>query len=243
MTRNFIYAFLLLFLFAAAKLQAQTKPDSNLTETERSAVSLYNKSVGDRLGLYRGPAVVPYALRSNGTPNFRDTLDYFEDGTVNYDNRMYYHVPLIYNTERDMLQSRVNNGAAYTLLSDRVVYFDLLGRHFIRVNTGANDKNMTAGFYEILYNGKVQILARHTKIMQTQTSGRTAMATFSPQTTYFLKRGAIYSNVDSKSKFLNALSDKKKELQQYIKDNRLDFSENPVRSMDVLAAYYDRLTN
>ena len=242
MNKNFTYAFFALFLLAATKLQAQSRPDSTLTESERSAVNLYNKSMGDRLGIYRGPAIEPYTLGNKGTPNFNEATDYYADGTVNYDNRIYYHVPLIYNTERDMLESRIDNNP-YTLLSDRVIDFDLLGEHFVRVNPKPNDKLMVAGFYQVIYSGKIQVLAKHVKTIQVQTTGAMAVNTFNEQTTYFLKKGSVYYNVNSKSKLLAALGDKKKELQQYIKDNKLSYGDNEAHSLNVLAVYYDRLTN
>jgi hypothetical protein len=244
MKRKLTYALILLTCTLLCKqVRAQATPDNSLSQPERSAVALYNKTMGDRLSVYRGPAVLTYTLRSATNPNFRDTTDYFEDGTINYDNRVYYHVPLLYNVERDLLQSRVNSSTPYSLLSDRVVDFDMLGRHFIRFIPEKNNKIMMPGFYGVLYNGKIEVMGRYQKTVQSQATNVSTINVFYPKTNYFVKKGAAYYNVNSKSKFLDALADKKKELQQFIKENKIDFSDNPERSMVILAAYYDRLTN
>src|ERR1700761_7183956 len=144
MIKNLTCTFIIVMCLAFnSKLFAQNKPDSALTETERSAMNLYNKTMSDRLGIYRGTGVMAYTLRSATNPNFRDTTDFFEDGVVNYDNRIYYQVPLLYNVERDMLESRVNSATPYNLLSDRVIDFDILGRHFIRFAPDNTNKLMT----------------------------------------------------------------------------------------------------
>lgn len=240
LTYNLIF---LACLLLCNRLRAQVTPDSVLTAPERSAVSLYNKTMGDRLGLYRGPARPPYALHSLTNPNFKDTTDYFENGVVNYDNRIYYHVPIIYNIERNKLESRINTTTPYELLNDRIGSFDLLGHHFIRFVPDANNKVMTVGFYNVLYTGKIQVLARYVKTVQREIHAQTTINVFYPKVDFFLKKGLAYYSVNSRGKFLDVLNDKKKELQQYIKDNKIDFSENMERSMVILAEYYDHLTN
>jgi hypothetical protein len=244
MSKKLTYTFILLArMLLCNQLRAQVTPDSVLTAPERSAVSLYNKTVGDRLGIYRGPARPPYALRSLTNPNFRDTTDYFENGVVNYDNRIYYHVPIIYNIERNKLESRIDITTPYELLNDRVTSFDLPGHHFIRFVPDADNKLMTIGFYDVRYHGKIQVLARYIKTAQHEIRGQTSINVFYPKTDYFIKKGSVYYSVNSRGRFLDALADKKKELQQYIKDNKIDFSQNMERSMVIMAEYYDHLTN
>jgi len=60
---------------------------------------------------------------------------------------------------------------------------------------------------------------------------------------YYLKKGGVYYEVNSRGKFLDVLQDKKKELKKYLKDNNISYGDNPELAMAALATYYDSLTN
>jgi len=246
---NKLRLFFLILLYSASfsnnKALAQQKNTDSvlLHQTTANMAGAFYKTIGDRSRLYNGPAVDPYDFRSATNANFKDTAA-FNNGNVNYDGILYTNVPLIYNINRDLLISRIINGfATYSLLSDRVAEFDLLGHHFIRLPADSLNKLNEAGFYDQLYNNKLLLLARRTKEIEQEAISRGVGKFFVEKTSYFLKKGRTYYSVNSQGKFLDVLKDKKKELKQYIKDNKLKFGDNPERVMTMLAAYYDHLTN
>ncbi|MBC7399358.1 MAG: hypothetical protein H7289_05380, partial [Mucilaginibacter sp.] len=63
------------------------------------------------------------------------------------------------------------------------------------------------------------------------------------ETNYFLKKDGIYYDVNSRGKFYDVLKDKEKELKKYLKDNNINYGDNPASAMTALANYYDTLTN
>jgi hypothetical protein len=107
-----------------------------------------------------------------------------------------------------------------------------------------NSSNITTGFYDQLYSGKIEALARRAKDIQNSSSGTTAPETyFSATNKYYFRIGSTYYKVSSKNSVLNVLKDRKKELQQYIRKNNIRFSNDPEGAMAKIASYYDHLTN
>ena len=67
---------------------------------------------------------------------------------------------------------------------------------------------------------------------------------FNAKDEYFLKKGNTYYNLSaSQGSILKLLKDKKSELQQYIKSNKIRFRDNPEDALARIAAQYDHLTN
>ena len=232
-------------VFANSTVMAQDRPADSvqLHTIAKNMEAVFNKAIGDRSGLYNGPAFIPYNFRSKTNANFKDTTS-FSNGAVNYDGVVYTNVPLIYNLHKEVLVSHLYNGfSLYTFLNDRVYTFDLLDHHFVRILADTVNKQLTTGFFDELYNNKLRLLARRTKSIQEESSLQGISSIFVPKTEYFLKKGTMYYNVNSQGKFFDVLKDRKKELKQYLKDNKIKFGDNPEQAMITLAAYYDHLNN
>ena len=205
--------------------------------------NVYNKAIGQQSGLYNGPAYIPYKFRGKTNANFKDSTS-FSNGIVNYDGVIYTNVPLFYDLNRQLLVSRLLNWvSAYSLLNDRVAEFDLFDHHFVRILADDKNKDIVTGFYDELYRNKLQLLVRRTKSIQDELGSGKIENVFISKNDHFLKKGNVYYNVNSQGKFFDALKDKKKELKQYLKDNKIKFGDNPDQAMVLLAGYYDHLTN
>jgi hypothetical protein len=221
--------------------QGTATDSTQLQKISTNMIIAFNKVIGQQSRLYNGPAVNPYSFRSTTNANFKDTT-VFNYGWVNYDGVVYNNIPLIYNIDRDMLESTIFNGfATYSFLSNRVSEFELLDHHFIRLDS--LNKLIKAGFYDELYHNKLLLLAKRTKEIQQESASRGAGEFFLSNNYYYLKKGAVYYEVGSQGKILDVLKDKKKELKQYIKDNKIRYGDNPEHAMVMLSTYYDHLTN
>jgi hypothetical protein len=123
--------------------------------------------------------------------------------------------------------------------------FDLNDHHFVyavsdTLNTGSS---ASTGFFEEVYGGNIQVLIKWSKSIQstsTQTTLETFFSTSSKRT--YIKKGNVFYSVGSESAVLKALKDKKKELQQYIKANKIKFKADPNKAMYMIAAQYDKLS-
>jgi hypothetical protein len=210
-----------------------------------SAVTLYNTSIGEESGLYNGPEYYSHDPTVKGNAYFMD-VNAFASGAVYYDGSYYRGVPMLYDLYDDAVVVLLyNHFTKYSLLKYRVKSFDFLGHHFININTDTidNKAGLKSGYYDQLYNGKSEILAKRSKSIQTNSAGTMgADRYFSPDNDFYLRKNHIYYKISGQRELLSALQDKKKELQQYIKANQIKFRSNPEEAMVKIATYYDHLT-
>jgi len=203
--------------------------------------SFYN-AMGPQSRLYNGERYEFYSPAIKGNPYFMLATDW-NQGTIVYDGFTYKNVSIRYDLYKDLLIIPLYKSfLKMSLISEKVASFDVLDHHFIYIKTGVS---VSAGFYDELYGGKIQFLCKHDISMQTEHNFNGSIDSyFLPATDYYIYKDGEYTAVNSKGTFLNALKDKKKSLQQYIRANKLKFNKtDKERAMVALTAYYDHLTN
>jgi hypothetical protein len=60
---------------------------------------------------------------------------------------------------------------------------------------------------------------------------------------FYVRKDNVYYKVAGKGALLDILKDRKKQLQQYIKTNKIKFNNDPGRALANIAGYYDHITN
>lgn len=211
-----------------------------------NAAAYLNSALGSQSRLYNGPEFIYYDHLYKGNAYFQD-LATFTPGTVYYDGIIYKGVPMLYDIYGDNVVALLyNKFSAYSLIKDRVKSFDLLGHHFVNINTDTLGLNpvLKSGYYDEIYSGKLKVLVRREKSRQNRTDGiGNPEIYFDPSTSYYLKKNNAYYHISSQSDMLNILKDKKSELQRYIKANNIKFRKGTEDAMVKIASYYDHLTN
>jgi hypothetical protein len=206
-----------------------------------NSISSFYKSIGTQSHLYTGFDNEPYDPYIKNNPYFRDTLQFIK-GTVNYDGNVYHQVPLLYDIYKDIVISLLlDTISRYDLVTERVHYFDFSNHHFVRISSDST--NLKTGFYDEIYNKKLRVIVRREKNIQTTTNNQHLERFFDKSTSYFLKKGNMYYPVNTEGALMDILKDKKKELKQYLKANRIKFRKGPENALTLLAAHYDHLTN
>jgi len=225
--------------------QAQTDSAALQSSIDHTAASFYT-AIGQESRLYNGPEYHGYDRIIKGNALFPLDAQTWAQGEVTYDGVHYKGVPIEYDIYKDMVIVLLyNHFSMYSLLNERVHDFDLMGHHFVRISADSlvNDKaGILTGYYDQLYGGKTEVLARWTKSIQHSAAQVNVLETyFTENHDYYLRKGKTYYKVNSQSAFMNALKDKKPALQKYLRDNNMKFRQNPEVAMAALAAYYDKL--
>ena len=239
--------FLSLLFFG--KSFGQTAPaDSLYLQTALAqTVSNYYKSVGASSRLYNGHEQLPYDPNIKGNALFPYDEQSWEPGEVTYDGIHYKNVPMMYDIYKDALVVLLyNKFSMYILLKNKVHDFSFASHQFINLDADsiANDKSgITSGYYDQLYNGKIEVLAKRVKTIQNTSNSVATEAFFTTKNEYYLRKGNTYYRIGSKSAILNVLKDKKNALQQYLKNNNIRYKDNPDDAMAKIGAYYDHLSN
>jgi len=227
-------------------VSAQTSVDSS--ENKKIAYTniqeKFYKAIGEQSRLYNGIEYNGYDRKFLGNAGFMDIVD-LHKGSVIYDGYLYKNVDMFYDIYQDeVIIQLYQSFLKINLLSEKVDSFDLLDHHFIRIkNNPAVATSLKTGFYDELYGGKIQVLARRTKSIQRKYDiGGSIDSYFSSSVDYYLFKNGEYYNVNSQGAFLNALKDKKKDIQQFIKANKIKIRKTQEESMVKIAAYYDHIT-
>lgn len=230
----------LCFMLFGNHVIAQNVNDEQLKRVTDNMVTAYQKAIGPQSRLYRGDAYEFYDVFAIGNPYYRDSLA-FKNGTVKYDGIIYKNIPLLYDLYRQVLVTYLyDNYSKVALISDIVTEFDLRGHHFINFIPDERNQKMDNGFYDELYNNKLQVLVKRIKTRQEESL--TAKKIFYEKTTYYLKKDGIYYTVNNKGQLLDVLSDKKKELKKYIKEKHIDYPDDRDRALLMLVTYYNEIS-
>ena len=238
-----------LFILKSALGQAISTDTTILQAAFNNANAVYTKVIGQQLPLNNGPEYNFYnPLKIRSSACFMDTT--FTTGRVFYDGAEYSGVQLLYDIYKDQLVAVLfDQYSKYALITERVQNFDLLGHHFININADTLAKNtvITSGYYDEVYHGRSEALSKKYKLIQnyTSTTGELeAYSFFTPtKEDFFIRKDEIYYKVASQGDVLDVLKDKKKQLQQYIKTNKLKFRKDPGAALAGIAGYYDHITN
>jgi hypothetical protein len=233
-------------IFITKQARGQT-PSADTSEQHIAMAHIsdaYNTAIGQQSRLYSGPEYVPYSPLIKGNAYFQD-INTFNPGTVNYDGLFFKDVPMMYDLNKDVVVALLYNKISmYTLLNERVECFDLLNHHFVNILLDSLHTNMgiDPGFYAELYHGNVIVLAKYSKSLQTSSVGNTIDTYFSPKKNFYLKKGNNYYSISGQGALLDVLKDKRKELQQYIKANKIKYRKAPEEAMVSIANQYDKLS-
>lgn len=230
--------------------QAVPNDSSYVQAAVAKNITNFYKAIGQESRLYNGHEYLPYDPHIRGNALFPYTVQSWEYGEVNYDGIVYQNVPLMYDINKDIVVVLLyNKFSMFALTSNRVHDFSFANHHFVRIDADTlekNDAGITTGFYDQLYDGKIEILAKRTKSLQGTTNNANSVPEtyFLSKDEYYLKKGNTYYNLSlSQGSILKLLKDKKSEIQQYLKSNKIRFKDDREGNMARIGAYYDHLTN
>ena len=207
------------------------------------AVGLYQKFLYPEKGLYTGRHYLEYRSGLNkGHPYFLN--DGFAEGSVTYDG-MPYKVSLAYDIAKDLLVTwDPYQKYLLELVNEKVDSFTISGYPFVRLSfPAANSAGIDDGFYRMVYDGKTRVVKKETKLVKEEINVNNRIErSIQEGGVYYIRKDGRYHSVTSKTAVLKVLGDKKKELNQFIRQNKLNFSDNMEAAIFETAAYYDSLT-
>jgi hypothetical protein len=236
-----VISFLLIF-FPTANALAQNQADTAFIATaKRNAIASYEKEMRTQSGLYNGSKYV--------APDYdRDLHPYFssEDwitGSVHYDGEYFTDVSLMYDLyNAALIAEHFPSGHPIQLIEDKVQSFDIDGHHFQKIHNEVFGNSLPAtGFYDVLHPGKTKLIARRQKVRRQEIEDLAVETFFDARTRYFVLKNDVFFPVKNKGSLLKILSDRKRRLKKFLKDNkalRLQHKEDLLKG---IAAHYDSL--
>ena len=233
----------ILFVFVIPNLQAQNlQPDSLLySKAATQAIDYFNTVIANESEIYNGAVYEFYPPANKGSFYFQDK-NHCVPGLIRYNGNWYKNILLLYDIYNDIMVSTLDNNL-FILNTEKIADVYLLNHHFIHIN-GQSKDNLTPGFYDVIYNGRSQVLIKRIKIINDHVTGSQEAETFyEDRSNAYVKKGNKYYLVDSRSSFLDTFKDKKKDLNRYMSDNKIDYKKDKEDAVAKLAAYYDSINN
>jgi hypothetical protein len=227
----------------AIKISAQKNAEDSaiFKNTFTNSVSIYYQSLGDQSGLYNGTKYAGYPFTfSEGIPFFLS--DKQQKGSVEYDGVVFQNVTLLYDDLSDVVVMQDDNHKIQ-LLNEKISWFMISGFRFIYlINNGQTSSAPRTGFYNILYTGNVSVLKKEIKTIREilAFSGEEKTHVIDSKTNYYLKQTNDYAIVNTQKELLAVFHNRKKEIQHFIKTNKLNFTKDPDSLLAKVAEYLDQ---
>ncbi len=208
------------------------------------ALAVYHQLLQPETNLYSGLQYVPYDYNiKEGHPYFDTTS--FTEGSVVYNGVLYEKLPMIYDLVKEKLViNDAFNIYKFQLFSEKIIRFNLLNHTFIRlVEDSSNRAVINTGFYDLLYDGNTALLKQKNKNIQEDVNNTAGVKRYIVETnSFYLRKGGKYYSVSHKKALLEVLKDRKKEVNQYIRKNKLDMRRDKDNAFTKVVAYYNELT-
>jgi hypothetical protein len=210
----------------------------------QQATDFYFRSVAESGFLNYGNEVIEYPDKSVSHPFYSE--DRFVYGTINGFGVTYHDIPVKYDIVHDkLIVLDFNKIFKVEQVSERIDSFSLFGHGFVRLTADSmNQSGIATGFYDRLFMGNsVALFAKRKKIASELIKEGHSELNFKERNYYFIRKEDAYYEVSDKSSVMNALKDKKKELDVFLKKNKIKFNRNREYAMTLLAEHYESLKN
>lgn len=213
----------------------------SLAAETRFAKNSYSLQKGNQAAIYNGTIHISYSSEIEGIAYFYSVE--WQKGNVLYDDIYYENILMKYDMVKDQLivKAKEIEGFPIVLFSPRVKEFSLLGSKFIRVDNTTTGSFLQTGFYQQLTQGKVIALARVTKNISEKIIDNKVDRKFKEKVKYYIFKDNLYYSIDKKNDLLNILKEHKKEVQGFIKENKLNFRKDLENVIISVAEFYNHL--
>ena len=221
-------------------------PEARLPAAAEALQKEYAASAIVQPIIYNGPEYADYIRKYHtrtGHPYFLQPE--LQPGTANYNNRDFGGLQIQYDLVLDrVVLAQPNNPLRMRLLDEKVGSFSVGSHRFVRlVADSASADIIRTGYYELLADGPVQVLAKRSKTLYEHLNQPYIDVSFVETNRLYMQKAGRYHYVRSKGAALRLLADHGQEMQQYLKEHPLRFDKaSRENSVAELARHYNDLS-
>ncbi len=207
-------------------------------------VELYDTTTLENLHLYNGFEPSSYNYQTKGHPFF--LTDQMEKGSIWYDGFKYKDRLLSYNLfQNEVITMHFNNVYRFSLINEKLQSFSIGDHIFVKLDADSgNGSVISTGFYDRLYNGQsVSVFAQRTKSLEEHITAQNLETYFVQHNRYFIKIGGTYYLVSNKKSVLKLFGKQKKQIQDFLRKNKIKFRRDREYAMVRIAGFADQFKN
>jgi hypothetical protein len=234
-----LLGFILVILLQIDSISQSNQDSTDIIQSIEKVLALYERTMEGVHHLYNVSEYIAYEPIDDEYPYFK--TDEWTYSQLKYDDEWFRNVPLLFDIDKNQLiASYYYNGTKMQLVQNRVDEFILADHHFINIKESIDSTTIRPGFYELLYNGQTQILARRSKNFIERIEETQEVKFFKESNQIFIIYSGIPFRINSKHDMLRVLKSKKSDLKIYIRENHL-FEKDKENSIIRLTQYFDRI--
>lgn len=206
-----------------------------------STVAFYTERLGENTLLYNGREYTGSYSRSIGYPFYAS--DQPQKGSIVYDGILYSHPAISYDLVNDEVIIKTIQNKSIKLLNEKIDQFSLGDHVFVHIKQQTPGvKGLDPGFYEVLLNDKIKVLAKRKKQL-TPSFNLEDPYRFVHYDKFFLKTGGSFQEITSDGSLLASFPSQRKEIKKYMRKKGISFKINPEYAVLGVAEYLGGLKN
>ena len=205
--------------------------------------NFYSSERGSESAIYNGKLHYPYASNIEGVAYFNSEA--WQKGSVIYDNTLYENILMKYDLVQDQLIiiAYEKTGLPIALFSPRIKEFSLPAFRFVYLDEKKNGSILPPGFYQLLLEGRITVFSRNIKVVSEKIEGLQLFRRFEEKNAFYILKDGQYYLIKTKKDLLTTLEEHKKEINSHLKKMKLNFRNDPMRSLISAAELYNRQPN
>ncbi|HVU95161.1 MAG TPA: hypothetical protein VHE34_08060 [Puia sp.] len=201
----------------------------------QQAILAYTGSSAAEWRLYNGPLYLGYDHHAQGHPFFGSGGP--QPGAADYDGIFFPALNLSYDLVKDIVIIPDKQKSAYVqLLTEKLTAFSLGEDKFIYLPADSTATGQpTAGYYQLLYNGKARALAKHWKQVQNNGKAEENLTIYRQYDSWYLEMNNRYLLIHSQKSLLKAFGAGDKGLRNILHSKNISFKKDPVAALTAAA--------
>ena len=228
---------IIMFFLSPAIILAQENRFAGIPSDD--VIRDYMTDAKEYAALFLGKVEIPYDKRFTNHPYFETNM--FQSGTLGYNHVVYKDVMMRFDLFRNELTVFSSDKPYYIVLNNEKFDFAILNGSTILLLD--NKKESSKQFLVLLQNGKYPVLKKFIMDVSDEISGMQVINYFRIKSQYVIYKDGIPYSVKNKNSILKLFPDKRKELDAFAKQHKLDFKRQIDQSIIALVNHYENLTN
>jgi hypothetical protein len=166
----------------------------------------------------------------------------FLKGNVTINGKTFNNIDLKYDIYNDEIISMVNLGTYVQLNKEMVTGFDIIFNNVIFrfIKLPADSMQILSGYVNVLYEGKTNLYLKNRKLIK-ELAVENKYDEFYQKDHLFLMKDGQYYRISGKREFFNLLSDKKLQIKDFIKQEKIKVKKKKPESYISVLKFYDSL--
>ena len=247
----YILFFVLFITFAPFVNQSRGQILVNLKEEfekakdYKEAVLVYQQDFGYHTSFFSGTLYSLNKANINGHPFFQSYE--WQSGDILINGKVFYNLEIKLDIHKDALiiNHQINDYNYHALvIEDRFIKgVSFSDKYFINIQTDeANSLHIKEGYYELAYYDKCIVLVKYHKTITREFKyGTELIDEFVSDINYYLICNGKASTINSKKALINAFPEHNKEVKRFIKDSRINYTNQKLENIIKIVRFYDSL--